>query len=132
MKRVITAAEVEAVVRNGDRQLAPGDGALVTSLARDRAAALGVAILDGQVTGSPSPAPPAEAEVPPAPRITGWSELDVNRLALESKVRVVARRALLRAGRGLAELESIVAAVLGRLEDEAGPGCGCEARGGRR
>jgi hypothetical protein len=127
VKQVITAAEVEAAVANGSRQLVPENGALFTPLARDRAAALGMTILDGQ--------PPdrrgtvrSQTVPPPAVRTTATPELDVKRLAVESKVRVVARRVLLRTGRGPGELESLVAAVMRRLDAEAGEagGCGCE------
>jgi hypothetical protein len=106
MSRVITAADVEAAAR-GDKSLSVEGGAIVTPLARDRASVLGVRVLEGV-------SPPGEKTAPHS-----------SSLVLESKVRVAARRALLRSGRGLGELEDVVAQVMRRL----GGGtcdCGCK------
>lgn len=126
MKQVITAADVEAAVANGNRQLVAENGALLTPLARDRAAAVGLAIVDGQAAGGTGDAQPGPLAPRPV-RATASPELDIKRLAVESKVRVAARRVLLRTGRSPAELENVVQAVMRRLEAEAGEagGCGC-------
>jgi hypothetical protein len=57
-------------------------------------------------------------------------ELDVERLVVESKVRVVVRRTLLARGRGGGELDDLVAAVMARLRPAEGTGaaCGCDGR----
>jgi hypothetical protein len=126
VKRVITAAEVEAAAANGNRQLVTENGALLTPLARDRAAAVGLAIVDGPAPVGPGGVQPSTRGPRPG-RATASPELDVKRLAVESKVRVAARRVLLRAGRSPGELEDVVQAVMRRLDAEAGGagGCGC-------
>jgi hypothetical protein len=126
VKQVITAAEVEAALANGNRQLVSENGALITPLARDRADAVGLAIVDGQAPGGTGDAQPGPLAPRPA-RATASPELDVKRLVVESKVRVAARRVLLRTGRSPGELENVVQAVMRRLEAEAGEavGCGC-------
>ncbi len=101
--RVVTRAEVEAAAAAGIG-LAVDDDTLVTPLARDRAAVLGVAF-DETTTGSePSHKP------------------GLHRLVKESKVRMIARRALLKTGRDLSGLEDLVTAVMLRVEHS----CGCE------
>jgi hypothetical protein len=104
MRRVIAAAEVEAAA-GGDKSVRVEAGAMVTPLARDRAAVLGVRILEGVS----APAEKAHSNI----------------LVLESKVRVAARRALLRSGRGLGDLEDLVAQVMRRLGGGACD-CGCK------
>jgi hypothetical protein len=125
--RVLTAVEVEAAAGGGAREVRVPPGTIVTPLARDRAAALGVVLVDGTGPG-PSTPPPAP---PPAPegRRRGRGGVDVERLALESRVRILARRALLRRGQGLAQLEELVAAVMRRLSPEGGA---CPCGEGRR
>jgi hypothetical protein len=122
--QVLTAKEIEAVAvaADGDRRLTVADGVLVTPLARDRAAALGVTLVSGngraQATGAGAPAPATA---------NGGG---LARLRAESVVRSVTRQVLLREGLGLGELESIVAAVLERLRDpSSGDGCGCGGSG---
>jgi hypothetical protein len=103
MSRVITSGDVEAAARSG-RDLVVDGTTLLTPLARDRAQALGVRIEEMQASG---PTPEGGVQVP--------------RLVLESKVRVVARRLLLRSGASPAQLEEVVVAVMRRLDGE----CGC-------
>ncbi len=128
--RVLTAREVEAAAQGGARELAVEPGTVVTPLARDRAAALGVEIRDAAgPAGGGAPPPPGPGE---RGRRRGPGEPDVERLALESRVRIVARRVLLRRGEGLGALEELVAAVVARLSGPAADGracpCGREAR----
>lgn len=119
MTRLVTAKDVEAAAGSGDRHLAVDAGDLVTPLARDRAAALGVTM---ENQGAPAQPPAA-----------GEEAVNVARLAAESRVRVVARRHLLRTGRSLDELEAVVAAVIDRIK--ASGGCLCNGaacgRGGK-
>jgi hypothetical protein len=121
--RVLTAVEVEAAAGGGAREVQVPPGTIVTPLARDRAAALGVVLVDGTGPG-PSTPPPA-----PEGRRRGRGGVDVERLALESRVRILARRALLRRGQGLAQLEELVQAVMRRLSPEGGA---CPCGEGRR
>lgn len=136
--RVITVSDVEAAAGNGHKDIVPSDPVLVTPLARDRAAVLGVRIVDGPYAAHDAPATEAANEGvangrrrPPAPA-------DVGRLVLESKVRTITRRLLLRRGHGFTELEDIVAAVMSRLEGSGGTAestdcsCGCCHGGDRR
>lgn len=128
MKRVLTAADVEAAASNGDKSIAVDDEVLVTPLARDRAVALGVSIADGTRLNEPSTGAGVVArQGAPArfPRPTAAKDVDVARLVLESRIRIVARRALLRNGRDLYGLEDLVRAVLARLSQESSQGCGC-------
>jgi hypothetical protein len=129
VKRVLTAADVEAAASNGDKSIAVADGVLVTPLARDRAVALGVSIADGtRLANGPSTGEGviARREAPArSPQATAAKDLDVARLVLESRIRIVARRALLRNGRDLSGLEEVVRAVLARLSEESSQGCGC-------
>lgn len=104
MRRVITASEVEAAAVSGERIVLTSD-TIVTPLARDRARALGVAIAASP--GGPQPA----------------SKPDSNHLVLESRVRMVARRVLLRSGRSLDQLEQVVGSVLQGLDHECDCGC---------
>ncbi|HXF73561.1 MAG TPA: hypothetical protein VNO79_13265 [Actinomycetota bacterium] len=128
---VLTAREVEAAAQAGTRTLAVEPGTVVTPLARDRAAALGLSISDA------GPAPAAHGVDPGTPPPgTGLARrgrsggADLDRLVLESRVRVVARRVLLRRGLGLGALEELVAAVIARLSAPEGGACPCgrEAR----
>ena len=127
---VLTAREVEAAAQAGTRTLAVEAGTVVTPLARDRAAALGLSISDA----GPAPAHGAEPGTPPpgsGPARRGRSGgADLDRLVLESRVRVVARRVLLRRGLGLGALDDLVAAVIARLSGAEGRACPCgrEAR----
>ncbi|GEM_PF-2907563 len=116
MRRVVTVADVEAAAEAGS-SLVVDDHTIVTPLARDRAAALGVSL-----GGASTSAGMAESKRA-APSGAGGG--DVRRLALESRVRIVARRMLLARGEGLGGLEELVAAVMARL----GCGCGCEHGG---
>jgi hypothetical protein len=138
MTRVLAAAEVEAAA-NGRGEITVNDSVLVTPLARDRATALGVRLVDssGGRPGrrSPGPSPPDPSGVAGIATVTGGrnGELtadDLARLRAESAVRSVARRVLLRQGVGLARLEDVVAAVLARLQTcGGGSGCTCAAGG---
>jgi hypothetical protein len=126
VRRVVTAADIDAAARDGGHLRLTPD-VLVTPLARDRATALGVA-LDGEPAAA---GVPAAAPDPPGHARTGG--VDVEGLVLESRVRVVARRVLLRAGRGLADYEQVVSAVMRRLQQEGGRPCECGvSRCGRR
>jgi hypothetical protein len=120
---VLTARDVEAVAAQGRRECAVASGTIITPLARDRAAALGVILSESAATASGDDGGSA--------RFRGQGILQVNgeRLALESRIRVVARRALLSRGRSLDGLEDLVAAVRDRLGAVGEGGCGC---GGRR
>jgi hypothetical protein len=100
MRQVITAADVEAAA-GGGKSLQVEAGAMITALARDRAAELGVSI---------SEAAPTAVSVSTNP-------------ALLAKVRSVTRQALLRSGRGLGDLDSVVSEVMRRLD---GCDCGCK------
>jgi len=115
VKRVVTAAEVEAAAQEG-ASLLIDDDTIVTPLARDRAEALGVSL-----GGASAAAVASRRDVASTP-----GPVDVKRLVLESRVRMLARRKLLARGEGLAGLEDLVAAVMERL----GCGCGCERGGG--
>ncbi len=117
MRRVVTAAEVEAAASSG-ASIVVDDTTLVTPLARDRAAVLGVSL-----GGDPVPSGPAE----PAGSAPTSSGPDIERLILESRVRTVARRTLLAHGRDLSGLEELVEAVMTKL----GCGCDCECGSGR-
>jgi hypothetical protein len=139
MTRILAAAEVEAAA-NGHGEITLNDGVLVTPLARDRAAALGVRLVEG-------PHGRANSYRPPGPRPPGTSGVAVMataisegngtmhadhlaRLRAESAVRSAARRVLLRQGAGLAGLEDVMRAVLARLEVGGGrPGCTCTSAG---
>jgi hypothetical protein len=112
--RVLTAKDVEAAASGSDghRQVVVGNGTLITPLARDRAAALGVAL----VAGNDSPAAPT-----PAAPVAGDG---LAQLRAESLLRSVARQVLLREGLGLGGLEEVVAAVKARLTEPASA-CGC-------
>ncbi len=116
--RVLTAGQVDAAAQAGVRELAVEPGTLVTPLARDRAAALGVTIRDGPG--------PTDGGSPPGRELRrrGRSGVDLDRLVLESRVRILARRALLRRGQGLGALEDLVAAVMTRLYSEV-EACPC-------
>ena len=114
MKRVVTAAEVEAAAASG-ASIVVDEETVVTPLARDRAAVLGVSL-----GGEP-------AATTPAAQTRGSSGTDVERLILESRVRMVARRALLARGRDLSGLDDLVEAVMAKLTC----GCSCECGGGR-
>lgn len=105
MSRVITVHDVEAAAAEG-RSLQADASTLVTPLARDRAVVLGVAI-ERQAGAAVSSRPAQETKT----------------LVLESKVRTIARRMLLREGRDLTALEDIVAAVMDRLGRDCGCGC---------
>jgi hypothetical protein len=133
VKRILTAGDVEAAASNGDKSIAVADGVLVTPLARDRAVALGVIIADGTrlAHGPRTGAGVAARREAPArsPRATAAKDLDVARLVLESRIRTVARRALLRNERDLSGLEDVVRAVLARLSQESSQGCACASCG---
>ena len=105
MSRVITVHDVEAAAAEG-RTLEADASTLVTPLARDRAAVLGVAIEHKAGAAAPS-----------------TSAKETKTLVLESKVRSIARRMLLREGRDLADLEEVVAAVMDRLGHQCECGC---------
>jgi hypothetical protein len=126
--QVLTAKEIEAaaVASDGDRRILVADGVLVTPLARDRAAALGVTLVSGN--GHGTIAASARTPAPPAPMATNGDTLA--RLRAESVVRSVTRQVLLREGLGLGPLEEVVGAVLDRLRSSAG--CGCDCRGSGR
>ncbi len=135
MSRILTAAQVEAAALEGRRELIVPNGAVVTPLAKDRAVALGVALM-GEVTTSLSAPDGAGAPTPGGEglrlsRRRRGSAPDLDRLVLESKVRILARRALLRGGHGLGEVEDLVTAVMMRLYagDRPEPACGCPAGG---
>lgn len=104
MRRVITAGNVEAAAKSGQQILVDAT-TIVTPLARDRAQVLGVRFeaRAGDDQGRED------------------GDIDLPRLVLESKVRMVARRLLLRAGENPAQLEEVVAAVMRRLDGD----CGC-------
>lgn len=124
MSRVVTAGEVEAASAEGRRELAVSDEDIVTPLARDRAVALGVSLVAEAMGGA---APGGGA----TPKRAGGSDLP--RLVLESRARVMARRALLRRGGDLGRLEDVVSAVMSRLEGgHHAESCGCRHRGGAR
>jgi hypothetical protein len=120
-RRVVTVAHVE-VAAQGDRRIAVGDGTIVTPLARDRAVVLGVDI-DGVA------APDGATGSRPGP---GSPDPRARALIVESRVRVLARRALLRRGRSLAGLDDLVAAVLERLAHDDLETCGCPREGETR
>lgn len=124
MNGVLTAAQIEAAAQEGSRELPVADGTVVTPLARDRAVALGVALVPG-ATSATADASREHGLLPP--RRGGDSR--VARLALESRVRILARRTLLRRGAGLARLEDVVAAVLARLAEQEGARCDCDGDG---
>ena len=105
MSRVITVHDVEAAAAEG-RTLEADASTLVTPLARDRAVVLGVTIEHRAGAAVPSTA-----------------SKETKTLVLESKVRTIARRMLLRQGRDLADLEEIVAAVMDRLGHRCECGC---------
>jgi hypothetical protein len=115
MRPVVTAAAVEDAARTGQAQLDVPADAILTPLARDRAAALGVS-LNGHGNGAGMAAPVTAAAV------------DVGQLVLESRVRMVTRRVLLRADQGLSDYETIVTAVLRALAQEAGKPCACSGK----
>lgn len=110
MRRVVTASEVEAAATSGSSILID-DQTLVTPLARDRAAVLGVSL--GREETSETDSGPSGGSA-------------VERLRLESRVRIAARRALLARGRSLAGLDELVEAVMEKLTCD----CGCERRAG--
>jgi hypothetical protein len=118
MTWVLAAAEVEAAA-NGRGEITLNDSVLVTPLARDRATALGVRLVDSS-GGRPDRRSNGELTAD-----------DLARLRAESAVRSVARRVLLRQGVGLARLEDVVAAVLARLQT-CGEGAGCTCTAGGR
>ncbi len=122
MSRVVTAAEVEAVSAEGRRELAVSDEDIVTPLARDRAVALGVSLVV-EALGGAAPSGGATA------KRSGGSDLP--RLVLESRARVMARRALLRRGGDLGRLEDVVSAVMSRLEGAHSHSGSCGCREGR-
>jgi len=126
VSRVLTAAQIEAAAQEGWRELAVADGTVVTPLARDRAVALGLALVSAVASGAVGA--PAEDDLPSSGRRSGGGTR-VERLALESRVRILARRTLLRQGAGLARLEDVVASVLARLSEQEGAGCGCDGDG---
>jgi hypothetical protein len=128
--QVLTAKDIEAtaVAANGDRRLAVAEGVLVTPLARDRAAALGVTLVSANGRGPSIGGGPMQAQAQ-----TPSNGGDLARLRAESVVRSVTRQVMLREGLGLGGLEPIVAAVLARLRaPTAGCGCGCDGSGGCR
>jgi hypothetical protein len=121
--QILTAKEIEAaaVAADGDRRLSVADGVLVTPLARDRAAALGVTLVSGNGRSVS-----VAASSPPAMANGGG----LAQLRAESVVRSITRQVLLREGLGLGNLEEIVAAVLARLRNATGQqGCGCGGSG---
>lgn len=125
MSRVLTVRDVEAFDADGNgghRQLVVGDGTLVTPLARDRAAALGVEIVSGNGHRSAPVVGPGRGEPPAAASPVSGDRLA--RLRAESVVRSVARQVLLRQGLGLGRLEDVVASVMERLSKPA-TACGC-------
>ncbi len=120
--RVVTAAQVEAAAQNGSRKVVElRPDSLVTPLAWDRARVLGVSIVDGNGRVA-APLPSSNGDG--GRRVTGgaWEPeapgIDLARLKLESHVRAIARRVLLRTDSGLDRLEWLVAEVMDRL------GCG--------
>jgi hypothetical protein len=119
---VLTARDVEAAAQAGRSSCAVPTGTIVTPLAKDRAAALGV------VLSEPAPAVRNDGGMG-RPRSRGIVQVNVERLALESRIRVVVRRVLLRRGLSLDGVEDLVAAVMARLGSVGDPGCAC---GGRR
>lgn len=124
MNGVVTARDVEAVAREGGKELVVADAAIVTPLAKDRAVALGVVLVRQATCPAPRVHHPDRCASAGA-AVRG--DEGVRRLALESRVRIVARRTLLRRDGGLARLEDVVAAVLARVADDAGAAgaCGC-------
>ena len=126
MSEVLTASQVEAAAKAGQAELRLPAGTIVTPLAKDRAQVLGLLLVSGNVGVSSAGGAPAER----SPRRRPGSELDVERLVVESKVRVVVRRTLLARGRGVGELDDVVAAVMTRLRpaERTGAACGCEGR----
>jgi len=128
MSRLITAKQVESAAADGERSLPVAADDVVTPLARDRAAVLGVSLGDPTSAAAQRGSPAGSQGGVTAP----VGQADVARLAAESRVRVVARRQLLRAGRGLGDLEEVVAAVIERVRSDGGCLCGGRAcrRGG--
>lgn len=126
MSEIVTAAQVEAAFSEGRRQLLIADGTIVTPFARDRADALGVTLAGVGSRGAAEGSSGSEGSAPRQGRRGGRRE--VERLALESEVRIIARRALLRQDRGLGQLDDLVAAVMARLEPngQSGAACGCD------
>lgn len=126
MSEVLTASQVEEAAKAGEAELRFAVGTIVTPLAKDRAEVLGLLLVPGAVGVASVGGAPAER----APWRRAGSELDVERLVVESKVRVVVRRTLLARGRGVGELDDVVAAVMARLRPTERPGaaCGCEGR----
>jgi len=64
VSRVLTAAQIEAAAQEGWRELAVADGTVVTPLARDRAVALGLALVSAVASGAVGA--PAEDDLPSA------------------------------------------------------------------
>jgi len=126
VSEVLTASQVEAAAKAGQADLRVPAGTIVTPLAKDRAQVLGLLLVPcGVGVASAGDAPAGRV-----PRRRAESEIDVERLVIESKVRVVVRRVLLGQGRGVAELEDVVTAVMARLRpaERTGAACGCEGR----
>jgi hypothetical protein len=124
--RILTAADVEAAAQQQLRSLAVPADTIVTPLALDRARALRVGL--GEPASDSGGAPPA----PPRPSrrsqttLGGASAADIAWLVVESRVRTIARRLILREYRNLALLDDVVDDVMSRLQDSAGaPHCRC-------
>jgi hypothetical protein len=96
-KRVISADEVEAAASDAAEFEVPA-GALVTPLARQRAAELGVALVTG--TAAASASQPG------------------SRVAMEAKARELAESAVAARGGGPSQVDELVAAVMRLLAED--------------
>ncbi len=126
MTRVLTAADVEAAAQQQLRSLAVPAGTIVTALALDRARVLRVGL--GEPASDSGEAPPTPARPSRRSQMTvgGASAADIAWLVVESRVRTIARRLLLREYRNLALLDDVVDDVMSRLQDSAGAShCRC-------
>ena len=126
MTRILTAADVEAAAQQQLRSLAVPADTIVTPLALDRARVLRVGL--GEPASDSGEASPMSAR--PSRRsqmaVGGASAADIAWLIVESRVRTIARRLLLREYRNLALLEDVVDDVMSRLQHSAGaPQCRC-------
>jgi hypothetical protein len=126
VSEILTASQVEGAAKAGQADLRVPAGTIVTPLAKDRAQVLGLLLVPCALGVTSA----GDALAGRVPRRRAESQMDVERLVIESKVRVVVRRVLLGQGRGVAELEGLVTAVMARLRpaEPTGAACGCEGR----
>lgn len=67
MKVFLTVRDIEDLAARGLTQVPIGEDVVLTDLAREKAAELGLALLQGGASPAPSPAPQAQASAVPAP-----------------------------------------------------------------